>query len=98
MRDADELLGGLRRFYLDTALAASPTSLPSILALRRARPPHVRSDNRFANSQMSRWFTNQLDEYGLDEGAVDPALHQAVTSVGRPPDRHIRDVSQALQS
>ena len=66
-RSADELLAGLRRFYLDTALASSPTSLPSILAF--VEPDHLvfGSDNPFANSQMSRWFADQLDEYGLDK-------------------------------
>lgn len=65
--DPRALLADLRRFYLDTALAASPSSLPSILAF--TEPDHLLfgSDLPFASNRMSEWFTDQLDSYpGLD--------------------------------
>jgi len=61
--DPNALLAGLQRFYLDTALASSPTSLPSVLAF--THPDHLLygSDLPFASDQMSQWFAEQLDDY-----------------------------------
>jgi predicted TIM-barrel fold metal-dependent hydrolase len=65
--DPDALLADLQRFYLDTALAASPTSLPAVCAF--ARPDHVLfgSDIPFASERMSHWFTGQLDAFTADD-------------------------------
>jgi 6-methylsalicylate decarboxylase len=65
--DPDALLADPQRFYLDTALAASPTSLPAVWAF--ARPDHVLfgSDIRFASERMSHWFTGQLDAFTADD-------------------------------
>lgn len=83
--DPQALLADLRRFYLDTALAASPTSLPSILAF--TEPDHLLfgSDLPFASDQMSDWFTDQLDNYpALDQAdAVQIARRTAETLLPR---------------
>jgi 6-methylsalicylate decarboxylase len=59
----DEFLSDLRRFYFDTALAASPTVFPSLLAL--ADPDRILfgSDYPYAPPAAVRSFTDGLDEY-----------------------------------
>jgi 6-methylsalicylate decarboxylase len=74
--DPDALLRDLERFYLDTALAASPTSLPAVCAF--ARPDHVvfGSDIPFASERMSHWFTDQLDAFTVgDEAQAQRIAH-----------------------
>ncbi|MFF3885632.1 amidohydrolase family protein [Streptomyces sp. NPDC001914] len=74
-RDPGELLDDLASFYFDTALTASPASLPSLLAF--ARPGHVvyGSDWPFAPDLAVAYFGAMLAEYAdLDEAtraAVD---------------------------
>ncbi len=65
--DPHALLADLQGFYLDTALAASPTSLPAVFAF--ARPDHVvfGSDIPFASKRMSQWFTDQLDTFTVGD-------------------------------
>lgn len=69
--DMDHGLDLLRRFYFDTALSASSSSLPSLLAF--AKPDHVLygSDFPYAPAARSRYFTEQLDAFDLDHPAVD---------------------------
>ncbi|MFI1400753.1 amidohydrolase family protein [Streptomyces sp. NPDC020681] len=59
----DSILTNLRRFYFDTALSATPTSLPSLLAF--AAPGHVLygSDFPFASEQWGNQFDAFLDGY-----------------------------------
>jgi 6-methylsalicylate decarboxylase len=54
-------------FYFDTALTASPHSMPSLLAF--ASPGHVLygSDWPYARGDNSEYFTAQLDAYPLDD-------------------------------
>lgn len=54
-------------FYFDTALTASPHSLPTLLSF--ARPGHVLygSDWPYAREDNSEYFTAQLDAYPLDD-------------------------------
>jgi 6-methylsalicylate decarboxylase len=58
----------LKRFYFDTALAASPSALPSLLAF--AEPGHLLygSDWPFANETAGTYFNGFLEEY---EGFTD---------------------------
>jgi 6-methylsalicylate decarboxylase len=60
-RDPAGVLADFAGFYFDTALSASPTSLPSLLAF--ARPGHVLfgSDTPFAPDGIVGYFTGQLD-------------------------------------
>ena len=63
----DALLDDLSAFYFDTALSASPTALPSLLAF--ARPGHVLfgSDSPYAPNATVGYFTSGLDAFaGLD--------------------------------
>jgi predicted TIM-barrel fold metal-dependent hydrolase len=57
----EEVLAGLRWFYFDTAMSASPTSLPSLLAF--AQPGHVLygSDWPFAPADVGAYFDRFLD-------------------------------------
>lgn len=66
------ILADLRRFYFDTALSASPSALPSLLAF--AAPGHVLygSDSPFAAEEYGRLFDSMLDGYdGYAPGALD---------------------------
>jgi predicted TIM-barrel fold metal-dependent hydrolase len=59
----------LKRFYFDTALAASPSALPSLLAF--AEPGHLLygSDWPFANETAGTYFNGFLEEYnGFSDG------------------------------
>lgn len=65
-RSPQDTLAELRRFYFDTALTASPVSLPSLLAF--AEPDHVLygSDWPYAPGPAVEFFTGQLDAHDLD--------------------------------
>lgn len=62
-RPADAVVTELKRFYFDTALAASPSALPALLAF--AEPGHVLygSDWPFANERAGEYFNGFLDGY-----------------------------------
>ncbi|MDT4875693.1 hypothetical protein FQZ97_1110800 [compost metagenome] len=53
----------MRSFYFDTALSASATVLPSLMAF--ANPGHVLfgSDIPYAINSKVEWFTRRLDNY-----------------------------------
>jgi predicted TIM-barrel fold metal-dependent hydrolase len=65
----DEFLDALRGFWFDTALSASPYTLPALLSF--ARPDRVLfgSDWPYARGDNHRYFTEQLDQYPLDAAA-----------------------------
>jgi predicted TIM-barrel fold metal-dependent hydrolase len=65
--DRDGFLAQCAAFYFDTALTASPHSLPSLLSF--AQPDHVLygSDWPYAREDNSEYFTAQLDAYPLDD-------------------------------
>jgi 6-methylsalicylate decarboxylase len=68
----DSILADLRRFYFDTALSATPYSLPSLLAF--AAPGHVLygSDFPFATEPWVLQFDSGLDDYpGWQPGRLD---------------------------
>jgi 6-methylsalicylate decarboxylase len=69
-----ELLEQLRSFYFDTALSASPATLPSLLAF--AKPGHIMfgSDWPFAPQPAVQYFTSGLDAYQ----DADQRLHDAI--------------------
>ncbi|MEV0264910.1 amidohydrolase family protein [Streptomyces sp. NPDC050617] len=62
-RTAEDVIGDLKRFYFDTALAASPSSLPSLLAF--AEPGHVLygSDWPFAPQEAGTYYNRFLETY-----------------------------------
>jgi predicted TIM-barrel fold metal-dependent hydrolase len=62
-RDADDILRDLKRFYFDTALSASPSALPALLAF--ARPGHVLygSDWPFAPQEAGTYYNHYLETY-----------------------------------
>jgi predicted TIM-barrel fold metal-dependent hydrolase len=66
-RAVEKELAPLRRFCYDTALSASPTALPSLLALVGADHVTFGSDWPFAPSVAVGHFTRQLDRYELSE-------------------------------
>lgn len=59
----ESIQAGLRKFYFDTALAATPTSLPSLLAF--AEPGHILygSDFPFADGEFRADFDQCLETY-----------------------------------
>ncbi|CAD5990846.1 amidohydrolase family protein [Agreia sp. COWG] len=59
----ESIQAGLRKFYFDTALSASPTSLPSLLAF--AEPGHILygSDFPYAHPDWSARFDHSLATY-----------------------------------
>jgi predicted TIM-barrel fold metal-dependent hydrolase len=66
-RDPTAVLSDFAGFYFDTALSASPTALPSLLAF--AQPGHVLfgSDWPFAPDGIVSYFASNLDRYaGLE--------------------------------
>ncbi|MFF8988936.1 amidohydrolase family protein [Streptomyces sp. NPDC014983] len=68
----DGILADLRRFYFDTALSASPSALPSLLAF--AAPGHILygSDSPFAAEEYGTLFDSMLDGYdGFEPGQLD---------------------------
>ncbi|WP_020671046.1 amidohydrolase family protein [Amycolatopsis nigrescens] len=78
----ETIMAGLRRFYFDTALSASPTALPSLLAF--AEPGHILygSDFPFAPAEWRADFDHCLTTYdGPDADrltAVDRTAAQAL--------------------
>ncbi len=62
-QDADDILADLKRFYFDTALSASPSALPSLLAF--AEPGHVLygSDWPFAPQEAGSYYNDFLETY-----------------------------------
>ncbi|MBB4688679.1 amidohydrolase family protein [Amycolatopsis jiangsuensis] len=81
-RDPDELIRDFTRFYFDTALSASPSALPSLLAF--AEPGHVLygSDWPFAPEAAGEYYNGFLESYpGFGEGgahAVDRGNAEAL--------------------
>lgn len=59
----EELIEQMKGFYFDTALSASSTVLPSLMAF--AKPGHVLfgSDIPYAINSKVEWFTRNLDTY-----------------------------------
>ena len=72
--DYGEMIDGLSSYYFDTALASSPSSLPSLLKF--ARPGHVLfgSDWPYCLDKSVTFFADHLDGY---EG-LDQAGHMAI--------------------
>jgi predicted TIM-barrel fold metal-dependent hydrolase len=64
-RDPADVLTDFAGFYFDTALSASPTALPSLLAF--AKPGHILfgSDTPFAPDSIVSYFTQGLDASDL---------------------------------
>jgi predicted TIM-barrel fold metal-dependent hydrolase len=62
-RKADDILRDLKRFYFDTALSASPSALPALLAF--AEPGHVLygSDWPFAPQEAGTYYNDFLETY-----------------------------------
>ncbi|MGG2458291.1 amidohydrolase family protein [Streptomyces sp. RGM 3693] len=62
-RSAEDILRDLRRFYFDTALSASPSALPALLAF--AEPGHVLygSDWPFAPQEAGTYYNRFLETY-----------------------------------
>ncbi|QWF77752.1 amidohydrolase family protein [Amycolatopsis sp. CA-230715] len=62
-RDAEQILRGLKWFYFDTALSASPSALPALLAF--AAPGHVLygSDWPFAPKDAGAYYNRFLESY-----------------------------------
>ncbi|MEV6537143.1 amidohydrolase family protein [Streptomyces sp. NPDC051639] len=62
-RNADDIVRDLKRFYFDTALSASPSALPALLAF--AEPGHVLygSDWPFAPQEAGSYYNHFLETY-----------------------------------
>ncbi|MEV6128076.1 amidohydrolase family protein [Streptomyces violaceusniger] len=62
-RNAEDILRDLKRFYFDTALSASPSALPALLAF--AEPGHVLygSDWPFAPQDAGSYYNHYLETY-----------------------------------
>lgn len=62
-RNAEDILHDLQQFYFDTALSASPSALPSLLAF--AEPGHVLygSDWPFAPQEAGTYYNHYLETY-----------------------------------
>ncbi|WP_030263623.1 amidohydrolase family protein [Streptomyces violens] len=62
-RKAEDVLRDLKRFYFDTALSASPSALPALLAF--AEPGHVLygSDWPFAPQEAGTYYNHFLETY-----------------------------------
>ncbi len=62
-RKAEDILRDLKRFYFDTALSASPSALPALLAF--AEPGHVLygSDWPFAPQDAGTYYNHYLETY-----------------------------------
>jgi 6-methylsalicylate decarboxylase len=65
-RTVVEGLERLKRFYVDTAVASSPTSLPSVLAFAPPSRITFGSDLPYANASRAGAFTSMLDDYPMD--------------------------------
>jgi 6-methylsalicylate decarboxylase len=64
--DATLGLERLKRFYMDTAVASSPTSLPSLFAFADTSRITFGSDLPYANATRAGAFTSMLDAYPID--------------------------------
>lgn len=64
-RDADQLLADARRFYFDTALSTSPTSLPSLLAFADPTRILYGTDWPYALSPTIEYFEREFAAYPL---------------------------------
>lgn len=62
----EELLAGLRSFYVETAQAASPTSLPAVLAFFGAGHVLFGTDWPHVTDAGAAYFTASYDNYPLD--------------------------------
>ncbi|MFH8409153.1 amidohydrolase family protein [Streptomyces sp. NPDC018019] len=62
-RTAEDILRDLKRFYFDTALSASPSALPALLAF--AEPGHILygSDWPFAPQDAGSYYNHYLETY-----------------------------------
>jgi 6-methylsalicylate decarboxylase len=56
----------LKRFYMDTAVASSPTSLPGLFAFADTSRITFGSDLPYANETRAGAFTSMLDAYPMD--------------------------------
>lgn len=65
--DRSGFLAECAAFYYDTALTASPHSMPSLLAFAQEGHVLYGSDWPYAREDNSEYFTAQLDDYPLDE-------------------------------
>ncbi|GAA3573130.1 amidohydrolase family protein [Amycolatopsis ultiminotia] len=85
-QDADELIRDFKRFYFDTALSASPSALPSLLAF--AEPGHVLygSDWPFAPEAAGEYYNGFLETYPCFESGGQEAIDRgnAEALFGRP--------------
>jgi predicted TIM-barrel fold metal-dependent hydrolase len=74
--DKDRIIRDLKRFYFDTALAASPSSLPSLLTF--AEPGHILygSDWPFAPEPAGMVFNQYLDAHSYDDHHQHSAINR----------------------
>jgi predicted TIM-barrel fold metal-dependent hydrolase len=81
-RTAADVFDDLSSFYFDTALSATPATLPSLLAF--AKPGHVLfgSDWPFASEAYVAYFAKGLDSYaGLDDHQRDQIDHASAAEL-----------------
>jgi 6-methylsalicylate decarboxylase len=64
----EDFLSSLRGFWFDTALSASPYTLPALLSFAAAGRVLFGSDWPYARGDNHAYFTDQLDQYPLDAG------------------------------
>lgn len=76
LADGDQTLRDLKRFYFDTALAASPSALPSLLAF--AEPGHLLygSDWPFAPTRVGTEFNRYLDAHRYSDDSKLAAINR----------------------
>ncbi|MCK7626027.1 amidohydrolase family protein [Streptomyces sp. RS10V-4] len=72
----DALLADLRRFHFDTALSASPTALPALLAFAAPGHVHFGSDWPFAPTEAGAYFTGHLDAYADGQPDLLPSVNR----------------------
>ncbi|MFS3130207.1 amidohydrolase family protein [Nocardioides sp. Bht2] len=73
-RDGEQLLADARRFYFDTALSTSPTSLPSLLAFADPSRILYGTDWPYAFSTTIEYFEREFAAYPLTDeqrGAIE---------------------------
>ena len=72
--DADTMMQAFRRFYLDTALSSSPTTIPSLKAF--ADPSHIvfGTDFPYVPGGVQEQFTSMLEASTV----LTPAEHEAI--------------------
>lgn len=66
-KSTDELVAQAQRFYFDTALSATPYTIP--LLLQFAKPGHILFGSDFPNAPTPsiEFFTGNLSRHGMDE-------------------------------